>query len=165
MLFQSSPFVCILIFFYGSDSPIKPGPSRYRGFAMTLRQATLGRTPLYEWSTRRKVLHLTTQQQSQETHMSPAGFEPSIPASQRLRNHAFERAAAGIGDFYLISETNIAVLRNTDRSSAVGTGTTLRAVRSGDRIPVGARFSAPIQTGPGTYPVSCTMVIESLSMG
>jgi len=27
----------------------------------------------------------------------------------------------------------------------------------GDRIPVGARFSAPVQTGPGAHTVSCTM--------
>jgi hypothetical protein len=27
----------------------------------------------------------------------------------------------------------------------------------GDRIPVGARFSAPIQTGPGVHPASYTM--------
>jgi hypothetical protein len=33
----------------------------------------------------------------------------------------------------------------------------LRARWSGDRIPVGARFSAPVQTGPGAYSVSCTM--------
>jgi hypothetical protein len=33
----------------------------------------------------------------------------------------------------------------------------LRAGRSGDWIQVGATFSAPIQTGPGTYPASCTM--------
>jgi hypothetical protein len=29
--------------------------------------------------------------------------------------------------------------------------------RSGDRIPVGARFSAPVHIGPGTHPASCVM--------
>ena len=33
----------------------------------------------------------------------------------------------------------------------------LRAGRSGVRIPVGARFSAPVQTDPGAHPASCTM--------
>ena len=33
----------------------------------------------------------------------------------------------------------------------------LRAGRTGDRNPVGSRFSAPIQTGPGAHPASCTM--------
>ena len=33
----------------------------------------------------------------------------------------------------------------------------LRVGRSGDPIPVGARFSAPVQTGPGAHPASCTM--------
>jgi hypothetical protein len=32
-----------------------------------------------------------------------------------------------------------------------------RAGRSGDRIPVGARFFAHVQTGPGAHPASCTM--------
>jgi hypothetical protein len=33
--------------------------------------------------------------------------------------------------------------------------------RSGDRIAVGARFSAPIQTGCGAHPASYTMGIGS----
>ena len=33
----------------------------------------------------------------------------------------------------------------------------VRAGRSGDRILVEARFSAPVQTGPGAHPASCTM--------
>jgi len=41
--------------------------------------------------------------------------------------------------------------------SSVGIATELQAGRSGDRIPVGARFSARVQTGPGDHLVSCTM--------
>jgi hypothetical protein len=37
----------------------------------------------------------------------------------------------------------------------------LRAGRSGDRIPVEARFSAPVQTGPGAHPAFYTMGTES----
>jgi len=33
----------------------------------------------------------------------------------------------------------------------------LSAGRSGDRIPVGARFSVPVQTGSEAHPASCTM--------
>ena len=45
--------------------------------------------------------------------------------------------------------------------SSVGIVTELRAGRSGDRIPVGARFFATVQTGPGAHPASCTMGTES----
>ena len=41
--------------------------------------------------------------------------------------------------------------------SAVGIATALRVGRSGDRIPVEARFSAPVQTSPGAHPSSCTI--------
>ena len=37
----------------------------------------------------------------------------------------------------------------------------LRAERSGDRIPVGPRFSTPVQTGPGAHPAACTLGTES----
>ena len=43
------------------------------------------------------------------------------------------------------------------RDSSVGIATRLRAEWSGDRIPVGARFSALVQTGPGAHPASYTM--------
>ena len=38
----------------------------------------------------------------------------------------------------------------------------LRAGRSGDPIPIGARFSAPVQTGPGFHPDSYPMDTGSL---
>jgi len=39
----------------------------------------------------------------------------------------------------------------------------LRGGRSGDRIPVEAKFSAPAHTSPGFHPASCTMRTESFS--
>jgi len=41
----------------------------------------------------------------------------------------------------------------------------LPAGRSGDRIPLEARFSAPVQTGPGDHPASCTMGTGSFPRG
>ena len=45
--------------------------------------------------------------------------------------------------------------------SSVSITTALRTGRSGERIPAGKRFSAPIQTGRGAHPASCTMGIGS----
>jgi len=45
--------------------------------------------------------------------------------------------------------------------SSVGIATELRAGRSGDRIPVGARLSAPVQTGHGAHPASYKMGTRS----
>jgi hypothetical protein len=41
--------------------------------------------------------------------------------------------------------------------SSVGIETDYDLGRSGDRIPVGARYFAHVQTGPVDHPASCTM--------
>ena len=53
------------------------------------------------------------------------------------------------------------IINHSGPGSSVGISDWLRAGRSGDRIPVGARFYAPVQTGPGAHPVPCTMGIGS----
>jgi len=51
---------------------------------------------------------------------------------------------------YLVKDTNCG-----GPGSSVGIATKGCTVR--DRIPVGTRFSAPVQTGPRAYPASCTV--------
>jgi hypothetical protein len=46
--------------------------------------------------------------------------------------------------------------------SSVGIANRVRVERSGDRIPVEATFSVPIQTGPGAHTASCTLGTGSL---
>jgi len=50
-----------------------------------------------------------------------------------------------------------AIEYNCGPGSSVGISDWLRTGRSGYRIPVGARFYAHVQTGPGAHPASCTM--------
>jgi hypothetical protein len=59
----------------------------------------------------------------------------------------------------------LAVAYFVGRDSVVGIATTLRVGLSRDRIPVVARFSASVQTGPGAHPASYTMGTGSLSRG
>ena len=48
-------------------------------------------------------------------------------------------------------------IQNVGRNSSVGIATGYVLGGSGNRIPVGARFSAPVRTGPGSHLASCTM--------
>ena len=82
------------------EPPSGPGP-HFRGFTITLRHTTIGRTPLDEWSARRTDLYLTTHNTHKiQTSMTPAGFEPAIPASERPQTHVLRGAAIGIGSVY-----------------------------------------------------------------
>jgi len=87
-------------FFNGATAPSGPALRHYRYFMITLKQTTFVRTPLDEWSARRKYLYLTTHStHKRQTSMPPAGFNPTIPASQRPQNHSLDLAATGIGTF------------------------------------------------------------------
>jgi hypothetical protein len=80
-------------FSHGATAPCGPRPPQYRGFTITL-----SRTPLDEWSARRRDLYLTTHNTyKRQTSMPPAGFKPTFLASERLQTHALDRAAIGIG--------------------------------------------------------------------
>ena len=58
--------------------------SRTRFLDHTQRRATIGRTPLDEWSVRRRDLYLTTQNiHNRQTSMPPVGFDPTISAGER----------------------------------------------------------------------------------
>ena len=51
--------ITLYIFFRDATAHCGPGPPHYRGFTITLRQTTFGRTPPDELSARRRYLYLT----------------------------------------------------------------------------------------------------------
>ena len=68
----------------------------------TQRRSTVGRTPLDEWSARRRDLHLTTHNtHNRQTSMPPVGFEPTLSQQASGRQtYALDRAATGTGAYY-----------------------------------------------------------------
>ena len=68
-------------FFHGSTAPRGPRPPNYRGFMITIRHATVGRTPLDEWSARCRDLYLTTHN-NHKRHPCPQ--RDSNPPSQQV---------------------------------------------------------------------------------
>ena len=64
----------------------------------TQRLVTVGRTPLGEWSIRRRDLYLTTHNtHNRQISMPPVGFEPTIAAGERPKTYALDLAATGTG--------------------------------------------------------------------
>jgi len=64
----------------------------------TQRRTTVGRTPLNEWSARRRDFYLHSTQHSQQKNIhAPVGFEPTNSAGERPKTYALNRAATGTG--------------------------------------------------------------------
>ena len=62
------------------------------------RRAKVGRTPLNEWSVRRRDLYLTTHNtHNRQTSMPRVGFEPTIAAGEQPNTYVLDRAATGTG--------------------------------------------------------------------
>ena len=96
----------IYLFFY----PLwRCGPTRVmtssflRFLNHTQRRITVGRTPLDEWSARRRDLYLTTHNtHNRQTSTPPVGFEPTVSAGERPQTYALVRAATGTGNLLAI---------------------------------------------------------------
>jgi hypothetical protein len=92
-----------LFFFYGATAASGPGPPPCWGFTITL-----GRAPLDAWSDRSRDLYLTTLNiHKTQTPMPPAEFETTIPAIARPQTQSLDRAAAGIGLLYYLTNLQL----------------------------------------------------------
>ena len=96
-LFNSSKNLILTFFFIWPNSPQwARAPSSPRFLHHTQRSTTIVRTPLDEWSARRRDLYLTTHNtNNRQTSLPPVGFEPTISAGKRPQTHALDRAATG----------------------------------------------------------------------
>jgi hypothetical protein len=75
-----------------------PELPHYRDLTIAIRHTTFCRTSLDEWTARRGNLYLITHNTNKrQTDMTPARFEPSVPASERPQTQAIDRGATRTG--------------------------------------------------------------------
>jgi len=87
-------FVCS----WGSGPQWARASSFTRFLDHTQRRNTVGRTPLDEWSARRRDLYLTTHNtHNRQPSMPPVGLEPTVSAGERPQTYSLDRAATGTG--------------------------------------------------------------------
>ena len=93
----TSKTLCLFFLLPQQPSQWFMAPLFMRFLDHTQRRTTFGRTPLDEWSARRRDLYLTTHNtHNRQTNIrASVGFEPTIPAGERPQTHALDRAATG----------------------------------------------------------------------
>ena len=95
---QHAMRVFCFVFFWRFGPTRAMASSFLRFLDHTQRRITVGRTPLDEWSARRRDLYLTTYNTHyRQTSMPPVGFELTISASERPQTYALDRAGTGTG--------------------------------------------------------------------
>ena len=96
-------------FFLWRCGPTRSMASSFMRFLdHTQRHTTVDRTPLDEWSARRRDLYLTTHDtHNRKTSRPPAGFEPTISAGERPQTYALDRAATGPAILQLLLHVSV----------------------------------------------------------
>jgi len=89
----------LITFFLWRCGPTRTMASSFLMFLdQTQRRITVSRTPLDEWSARRRDLYLTKHNShNRHTSMSQVGLEPTISTSEWPQTYALDRAATGTG--------------------------------------------------------------------
>jgi hypothetical protein len=83
------------IFFFLRNSTHCARASSFPRFLDHTLHTTVGRTPLDEWSARRRDLYLTHNTHNRQTSMPPVRFKPTTSADERPQTYALDRAATG----------------------------------------------------------------------
>jgi hypothetical protein len=100
--------VSILVLFHGATAP---GVGRDSSVEASRLQTTFGRTPLDEWSARRRDHYITHNVHNRQTSMHLAGFEAAIPESELQQTHALDHKATGMGSKFDNSEGHLWLFR------------------------------------------------------
>ena len=90
--------VCLSVCLWRDNLQLAKASSFTRFLDHTQRRTTVGRTPLNEWTARRRELYLTTHNiHDRQTSMPPVGFEPTISTGERPQIYTLDRAVTGTG--------------------------------------------------------------------
>jgi len=101
----SFPLIRLLSFSFWRCSPKRAMTSSFMTFLdYTQQRTTVSRTPLDEWSARRRDLYLTTHNiHNRKTSMPSVGIKSTISAGERPQIYTLDRVATGTGLIRLLN--------------------------------------------------------------